>query len=77
MKIFEERLTKVPIRTVCDITNKQAVASLKLWFGYGSDHDGTEVLMDLDNDTSNAILKLLQDKFGKEKIKSLTNDYLY
>ena len=75
MKIYEDQLTKVHTATVCDITHTEACATLKLQFGYGSDHDGIELHMDLDNETSNEILQSLISKYGAEKINSLKKDF--
>ena len=75
MKIYEDQLTKVHVSTVCDITQADACASLKLNFGYGSRHDGIELHMDLSDETSEEILQLLIDKYGDDKINSLKRDY--
>jgi len=75
MKIYEDQLTKVHKATVCDITHTDACASLKLNFGYGSRHDGIELHMDLNDETSEEILQLLISKYGAEKINSLKRDY--
>lgn len=75
MKIYEDQLTKVQVATVCDITGNDACAKLQLHFGYGSDHDGIELHMDLSRDASNEILQLLTSKYGVDKINSLKRDY--
>jgi len=75
MKIYEDQVVKVPIGTICDITGKNACATLKLNFGYGSDHDGIELHMDLSRDASNEILELLTAKYGADKINSFKRDY--
>jgi len=75
MKIYEDQLTKVHVSTVCDVTQTDACASLKLNFGYGSRHDGIELHMDLNDKISNEILKMLINKYGAEKINSLKRDY--
>lgn len=75
MKLYEDQLTKVHVATLCDINGTDACATLKLHFGYGSDHDGIELHMDLSRDASNEILELLINKYGVEKINSLKRDY--
>lgn len=75
MKIYEDQLTKIHVATICDITGKEACATLKLSFGYGSEHDGIELNMDLGREISSEILKLLEKKYGKQKINSLMKDY--
>jgi len=75
MKLYEDQLTKVHAATICDITDKDACATLKLNFGYGSNHDGIELHMDLSAETSEEILQLLITKYGVDKINSLKKDY--
>ena len=47
---------------ICDVTGKPAVAKLTLWFGYGSDHDGEMLDVDLSCEAANEVWALLQSK---------------
>lgn len=48
---------------VCDVTGKPAVATLRILFDYGSDHDWQELRADFCNETANEVLALLQSRF--------------
>ena len=50
---------------ICDVTGKPAVASLTMTFGYGSNHDGDVLEVDLCNEAANEVLALLQSKYPR------------
>jgi hypothetical protein len=54
---------------VCDVTGEPAVASLKLDFGYGSNHDGQVLVADLSREASNEVLAWLQSRFPQLQLE--------
>ena len=53
---------------ICDVTGQPAVAKLTLWFGYGSDHDGEMLDVDLSRETANEIWALLHSKYPQFRL---------
>ena len=53
---------------LCDVTGEPAVATLTLWFGYGSDHDGERLEADLSNEVANEVLELLRAKYPQFRV---------
>ena len=53
---------------ICDVTGKPAVAKLTLWFGYGSDHDGEKLEVDLSREAANEVCALLQSKYPQFRL---------
>ena len=54
---------------LCDVTGKPAVASLLMTFWYGSDHDLSQLKVDLSNEMGEEILNLLLTKYPQFKDK--------
>lgn len=73
MTIYKRKLTKVPVKTVCDLTKKEAFSKLVLCSYYGSKHDGAILSIDLSDEMVDEIRSFLENRFGEKKIKSLTD----
>ena len=59
---------KEKAEVICDVTGNPAVAKLTLWFGYGSDHDGEVLDVDLSCEAGNEVWNLLHSKYPEFRL---------
>ncbi len=59
---------KEKAEVICDVTGNPAVAKLTLWFGYGSDHDGEMLDVDLSCEAANEVWNLLRSKYPEFRL---------
>ena len=68
MKMIIVPEVKEQAEHICDVTGEPAVAKLTLWFGYGSDHDGEMLDVDLSCEAANKVWALLQSKYPQFRL---------